>query len=78
MSETSLRFSRAQFVAWLQILGESDDEESENSAEEHARILYDQDYLRCTSDAAGRGHRRRTDITKAEPYLQGGRVYSNM
>jgi hypothetical protein len=46
MSKESPRFSRAQFVAWLQILGEREkDQELSDCAEEYAQIFYDQEYL---------------------------------
>ena len=46
MSKVSPRFSRAQFVAWLQILGEREsDTELSDCAEEYAKLFYDQEYL---------------------------------
>ena len=46
MSKASPRFSRAQFVAWLQILGErDDDQEFSDCAEEYAKRFFDQESL---------------------------------
>jgi len=47
MSEASPAFTRDQFVAWLHVLGDiEDDPDFSEAAEEHAKLFYDQEYLR--------------------------------